>query len=83
MRRLVKQIDRLIDEPNMMSNTKLLRTSHSELGRLYAKEESYWAQRSRIAWLKEEDKNTQFFHVCTMRSFKKNNIEAINDMDSN
>ncbi|KAK5793976.1 hypothetical protein PVK06_035163 [Gossypium arboreum] len=62
MRRLVKQIDRLIDEPNMMSNTKLLRTSHSELGRLYAKEESYWAQRSRIAWLKEEDKNTQFFH---------------------
>ncbi|KAK8260280.1 hypothetical protein V6Z12_D13G111600 [Gossypium hirsutum] len=53
---LVKQIDKLIDEPNIMSNTKLLRTSRSELGRLYAEEESYWAQRSQIAWLKEGDR---------------------------
>ncbi|MBA0579565.1 hypothetical protein Gorai_021818 [Gossypium raimondii] len=46
---LVKQIEKLIDEPNIMSNTKLLRTSRLELGRLYAEEESYWAQRSQIA----------------------------------
>ncbi|PPD91794.1 hypothetical protein GOBAR_DD11260 [Gossypium barbadense] len=38
---------------------------------------------SRIAWLKEWDKNTMFFHVCMTSRFKKNNIEDINDMDGN
>ncbi|KAL1148134.1 hypothetical protein V6Z11_A10G104400 [Gossypium hirsutum] len=59
------------------------RTSRSELGCLYTEEESYWAQRSRIAWLKEGDKNTRFFHVRAIERFKKNNIEGITDMDGN
>ncbi|KAH1114481.1 hypothetical protein J1N35_007859 [Gossypium stocksii] len=43
MRSLIKWIDSLIDESYMRSNLKLLKSNRSELGRLYAKKESYWA----------------------------------------
>lgn len=63
MRRLVDQIDRLMDGPNVVSNIDGLKVARLELGHLYLKEKSYWQQRSQIQCLKDGDMNTQFFHV--------------------
>ncbi|KAA3471206.1 reverse transcriptase [Gossypium australe] len=52
-----------------------------KLGNLLDKEEKYWAQRSRIQWLKEGDRNTQFFHVRATNRKKKNNIARLKDMN--
>ena len=50
---------------------KILR---KELDECLAKEESFWRQKSREVWLKEGDRNTQFFHnsVKTRRAANKN-----------
>ncbi|TYI08987.1 hypothetical protein ES332_A09G039800v1 [Gossypium tomentosum] len=52
------------------------------LGKLLDEEEKYWAQRSRIQWLKEGDRNTRFFHVRATNRRKKNNIPRLKDMDA-
>lgn len=43
--------------------------------------ERYWAQRSRVAWLKKGDRNTRFFHVRAMHRNKKNWIKGINNAE--
>ena len=35
-----------------------------ELRTLMKKEEIFWRQRSRVAWLKGSDSNSRFFHEC-------------------
>lgn len=74
---LIERIDRLIDAPIITTNTKRIRAARMELDRLYSEEEHFWAQRSRITWLKEGDRNTRFFHVRASHCRKKNWIEGI------
>ncbi|PPD86334.1 hypothetical protein GOBAR_DD16728 [Gossypium barbadense] len=61
--KLTEQIDRMIDGPLEMSNANSLKEARIKLGKLYAEEEGYCAQRSKIRWLKEGDRNTTIFHV--------------------
>ncbi|PPR87341.1 hypothetical protein GOBAR_AA33348 [Gossypium barbadense] len=70
-----------IGTPSSLSKGFGMRIITPELGHLYAEEESYWAQISRIIWLKELDRNTRFFHVRAMSRSKKNKIEGLNDVD--
>ncbi|KAG8474687.1 hypothetical protein CXB51_031142 [Gossypium anomalum] len=61
--KLTEQIDRMTDGPLEMSNANSLKEARIKLGKLYAEEEGYWEQRSKIRWLKEGDRNATFFHV--------------------
>ncbi|PPD99533.1 hypothetical protein GOBAR_DD03446 [Gossypium barbadense] len=63
MRKLDKQIELVIDSANREDSGKTLKETRRRLDFLYAKEESYWAQRSRSRWLREGDRNTRYFHA--------------------
>lgn len=80
---LMKKIDNLIDVQRMENKIERLRESRAKLGSIYTSEEMYWAQRSRIKWIKEGDKNTRIFHVRAMHRAKKNFIEGLKDENGN
>ncbi|KAK5803839.1 hypothetical protein PVK06_031488 [Gossypium arboreum] len=83
IRQLVARIDKLIDGSYIEFNVDMLKISRIKLGHFYAKEESYWAQISRIQWLKEGDRNTRFFRVRATSKLKKNKIAGFKDSNGN
>ncbi|KAK8335248.1 hypothetical protein V6Z12_A09G041200 [Gossypium hirsutum] len=70
MRKLEKQIESIIDSASRVDSGKKLKEARRRLDFLYAREESYWAQRSRSRWLREGDRNTRYFHAkATVKTF--------------
>ena len=45
------------------------------------REATMWAQRLRVLWANEGDKNTKYFHSCALKRFRKNSMEGIRDED--
>ena len=48
-----------------------------ELWSWMRRKESYWAQVSRVKWIKEGDRNTRYFHTVASMRRRKNSIECI------
>ena len=48
-----------------------------KLDDLLLKQEIYWAQRSKVAWLKHWDRNTKFFHSKASQRRRRNHIKGI------
>ena len=64
----------------------LMNTDHCEIRKvtdrmneLPYREEMMWLQRSRVNWLKEGDRNTQFFHAKAIWRARKNRIQKLED----
>ena len=55
-------------------------SSQLDLWNWLKKQEIYWAQNSRIQWLKEGDRNSKFFHTFASLRRNKNNISSL-EMD--
>jgi hypothetical protein len=58
-----------------------IRELRSRMDELLYREEMMWLQRSRIAWLKEGDRNTKYFHRKAARRAKKNTIKFLKKSD--
>jgi hypothetical protein len=58
-----------------------IRPTLDSMNELLYREEMLWLQRSRIAWLKEGDRNTKFFHRKVVWRARKNHIVALKDQD--
>ena len=50
-----------------------------ELNRVLNQEEELWALKSRVNWMIQGDRNTNFYHVSTLVRRKRNQILAIKD----
>ena len=53
----------------------------AELNKLCNKKEQMWHQRSRVQWIKYDDKNTKFFHGTTTQRKRQNFIKGLKDND--
>ncbi|XP_071905690.1 uncharacterized protein [Coffea arabica] len=53
----------------------------TQLKKAYSKEEQFWAQKARVDWLSEGDKNTKFFHACVKGRKRKNRMLNIQRED--
>lgn len=80
---LVKEIDNLMDMHGNVKDVDRLPKVREELTRLYNSEEVFRAQRSRVRWLKEGDRNTRIFHVRSSHRARKNHIEGFMNGEGN
>ncbi|VVA31228.1 PREDICTED: reverse mRNAase [Prunus dulcis] len=51
----------------------------NKLKALLEKDEAFWRQHSRVAWLKEGNRNSKFFHQCANSRRKRNSIHGLCD----
>ncbi|XP_074298125.1 uncharacterized protein LOC141628941 [Silene latifolia] len=81
--RKCKLLSRLNEGERSEDNVRRRRKLVAELADLRRKEEQYWRQRSRALWLKDEDRNTAFFHTRAGERKRKNFISKLVDDDGN
>lgn len=76
------EISRKIEaEGRSSENDEEEKTILSELYNTMAQEEIHWKQKSRVAWLKEGDKNTNFFKLTIISRRSYNRISKIKKSD--
>ena len=56
-----------------------IRELKTEIDVLMDREARMWAQRSRLLWASQGDKNTRYFHSWATKRFRKNQIRGIRD----
>lgn len=77
----IKKLQKQVEELSMVDQTEENRTEFLEASKkvddLLLKQEIFWAQRSRIAWLKHGDRNTKFFHSKASQRWRRNMIHGV------
>ncbi|XP_065633632.1 uncharacterized protein LOC112033392 [Quercus suber] len=83
IKKLQKWVEVLqVAECTVESRAEWLEAS-KKLDSLLRQQEIYWAQRSRVPWLKHGDKNIKFFHSKALQRRRRNFIQGIRDEGDN
>ena len=64
--------------PTQQNREEFIKAS-KELDEWLRRQEIYWAQRSRVNWIKHGDKNTKNFHLKASQRRQRNLIQGIMD----
>ncbi|XP_070664438.1 uncharacterized protein [Malus domestica] len=64
---------------NWSTNVSEIKEKSKLIDTMWAQEESFWHQRSRVKWLWEGDANTKFFHQSTLQRRGRNMILKLKD----
>ena len=65
---------------SLNDNDAEFRDLKNEINKILTREEIMWKQRSRVEWLRNEDRNTKFFHASTNQASqrrRKNRIDGL------
>ena len=76
---LQKQIEWLTNAPPTIQHRSDFIQASKELDEWLRKQEVYWAQRSRVNWMKHGDKNTSFFQSKASQRRQRNFIKGVLD----
>ena len=79
IKNLQKRIEVLNRAPPTQQNRSDFLQASKELEEWLGKQEVYWAQRSRVNWIKHGDKNSKKFHLKASQRRQKNLIQGIMD----
>lgn len=78
-RELEKARKKLAELIESNADRTVIRNATDHMNELLYREEMLWLQRSRVNWLKDEDRNTKFFHSRAVWRAKKNKISKLRD----
>lgn len=73
--RLKKELDRVQEDESISAEEEL--ELKWKLCAAYRDEEIYWQQKSRALWLRDEDRNTRYFHAKTKQCRVRNRITRL------
>lgn len=73
---ILEKLKNEIPDENCILRIKAL---EKDLGELLKQEETWWAQRAKVHWLKQGDLNTKIFHQRANQRKRKNHIHKIQD----
>ena len=68
-----------IIEKDSIFNVEAHSEARKSINEVLSREEIFWRQKSRVAWLKDGDRATKFFMASTVTRRRKNYIQSLKD----
>ena len=81
MEKLRKLLLKAEEEAVLSGDNSRVRQLKKEIKAWRDKEATMWAQRSRLLWARQGDKNSKYFHCCATKRYRKILIEGLKDGD--